>query len=160
MVVLYMYFCQPCLPKINSNNNHYRNRRLCRVPESLGKALKTLGKGFAECRTRQRRLGTQCIGKAFFAMYFLSGTRQRGLPSARQHSAKKSSVTVTETASLPSVPGDSRQRSYLCRVSARQHSAKNLSLPSAAWDTRQRTHQGGSACQLLCRVLGMALGKV
>jgi hypothetical protein len=32
---------------------------------------------------------------------------------------------VTETASLPSVPGDTRQRSYLCRVSAPQHSAKN-----------------------------------
>jgi hypothetical protein len=69
---------------------HYRNRRLCRVPEALDKALKaldkalkTLGKGFAECHTRQRRLGIQCIGKAFFAEYFFSGTRQRGLPSAR-----------------------------------------------------------------------------
>jgi hypothetical protein len=70
---------------------HYRNRRLCRVPEAIGKASKTLGKGFAKYRTRQRRLGTQCIGKAFFAEYFFSGTRQRGLPSARQHSAKKSS---------------------------------------------------------------------
>jgi hypothetical protein len=69
---------------------HYRNRRLCRVPEALGKALKTLNKGFAECRTRQRGLGTQCIGKAFFAEYFFSGTRQRGLPSAKGHSAKKS----------------------------------------------------------------------
>jgi hypothetical protein len=59
------------------------------VPEALGKALKTLGKGFAECRTRQRKLGTQCIGKAFFAEYFFSGTWQRGLPSAREHSAKK-----------------------------------------------------------------------
>jgi hypothetical protein len=46
------------------------------VPETLGKALKTLGK--------------QCIGKAFFAEYFFSGTRQRGLPSAKEHSAKKS----------------------------------------------------------------------
>jgi hypothetical protein len=70
---------------------HYRIRRLCRVPEALGKAAKTLDKAFAECRTRQRRLGTQCIGKAFFAECFLSGTRQRGLPSAREHSAKKSS---------------------------------------------------------------------
>jgi hypothetical protein len=49
------------------------------------------GKGFAECDTRQRRLGKQCIDKAFFAEYFFSGTRQRGLPSAREHSAKKSS---------------------------------------------------------------------
>jgi hypothetical protein len=63
---------------------------LCRVPEALGKALKTLGKGFAECDTRQRRLGKQCIGKAFFVEYFFSGIRQRGLPSAREHSTKKS----------------------------------------------------------------------
>jgi hypothetical protein len=56
------------------------------VPEALGKALKTLGKGFD---TRQRRLSKQCIGKAFFAEYFFSGTRQ--LSSAREHSAKKNS---------------------------------------------------------------------
>ena len=105
--------------KINKNidqahYHHYRKRALCRVPEALGKALKTLGKGFAECDTRQRRLGKQCIGKAFFAEYFFSGTRQRGLPSAREHSAKKSGRygdEVTETASLPSVKDDTRQRS-------------------------------------------------
>jgi hypothetical protein len=57
------------------------------VSETLGKALKTLGKGFAECRTRQKKLDTQYIGKAFFVEYFFSGTQQ----SARQHSAKKSS---------------------------------------------------------------------
>jgi hypothetical protein len=34
------------------------------VPEALGKALKTLSTGFAECRTWQRGLGIQCIGKA------------------------------------------------------------------------------------------------
>ena len=72
---------------------HYRNQSLRRVPEALSEALKTLGKGFAECNTRQRRLGKQCIGKDFFAEYFFSGTRhtrQRCLPSAREHSAKKS----------------------------------------------------------------------
>jgi hypothetical protein len=52
---------------------------------------------------------------------------------------------VTETASLPSVPGDTRQRSHLCRVPAGQHSAKN---PPA-----------GSPCQVLCRVFRMALDK-
>jgi hypothetical protein len=56
---------------------HYRKRALCRVPETLGKALKTLSKGFAECDTRQRRLGKQYISKAFFAEYLFSGTRQR-----------------------------------------------------------------------------------
>jgi hypothetical protein len=39
-------FVQTC----GNFRRHYRNRRLCRVPEALGKALKTLG--FAECRTR------------------------------------------------------------------------------------------------------------
>jgi hypothetical protein len=71
-------------------NNYYQNRRLCRVSETLGKALKTLVKGFTECRTRQRGLGTQCIGKVFFAEKIFSGTRQSDLPSAREHSAKKS----------------------------------------------------------------------
>jgi hypothetical protein len=61
------------------------------VPEALGKALKTLGKDFTECHPRQTRLDIQCIGKAFFPEYFISGTRQKGLPSAIQHSAKKSS---------------------------------------------------------------------
>jgi hypothetical protein len=142
--------------------SHYRKRALCRVLEALGKAVKTLGKVFAECRTRQSRLSKQCIGKAFFAEYFFSGTRQRGLPSARGHSAKKSNRyddEVTETTSLPSVKDDTRQRSYLCRVSAQQHSAKNQSLPSVTWDTWQRARQGGSPCQVLCRVLCAALGK-
>jgi hypothetical protein len=62
---------------INLFWEHYQNRLLCRVPEALGKALKTLSKGFAECRTWQRGLVTQCIGKAFFAEYFFTGTRQR-----------------------------------------------------------------------------------
>jgi hypothetical protein len=57
--------------------NNYRNRTLCRVPEALGKARKTLGKVFAECDTRQRDLGEQYIGNDFFAEYFLSDTQQR-----------------------------------------------------------------------------------
>ena len=36
---------------------------LCRVPAALGKALNTLGKGFAECRTRQRPLGKKWLAK-------------------------------------------------------------------------------------------------
>jgi hypothetical protein len=46
------------------------------------------------------------------------------------HLAKKSDrhgAGVMETASLPSVLGDTRQRNYLCRVSTGQHSAKNPS---------------------------------
>jgi hypothetical protein len=134
----------------------------CRVPEALGKALKTLGKGFAECHTRQNRLGKQCIGKAFFAEYFFSGTRQTGLPSAWEHSAQKSGRYgdgVTETTSFAECQG--------------RHSANESTLPSVfpvalgkdstfaecPWDTRQRARQGGSPCQALCRVLCAALGK-
>jgi hypothetical protein len=112
---------------------HYWNRRLCRVAEALGKALKTLGRVFVECRTRQRGLGTQCIGKTFFVEYFFRALDkdfaecQEVLGKEKQPSRRR----VTETVSLPSV--------------CRQHSAKN---PSAE-----------SLCQVLCRVLCMTLGK-
>jgi hypothetical protein len=56
---------------------HYRNRVLCRVSKTLGKGYFTLGKGFAECNTRQRTLGKDFIGKGFFAECFFSDTRQR-----------------------------------------------------------------------------------
>jgi hypothetical protein len=61
---------------------------------------------------------------------------------------RKAAVTVTETASLPSVMDDTRQRSYLYRVSSQKHSAKNSSLPSVTWDTRQRTRQEGPHVRL------------
>jgi hypothetical protein len=110
------------------------------VPEALDKALKTLGKDFAECRTWQRRLATQCIGKAFFAEYFFSGTRQRGLPSARQHSSKKSSHY-----------GVGWRRQRLCRVS-RLTLGKGVTFAECCRSgTRQRIH--------LCRVPPGTLGK-
>jgi hypothetical protein len=56
---------------------HYWKQLLCRVSEALDNIWKTLGEGFAECDTRQRRLGELYIGNDFFADYFLSGTRQR-----------------------------------------------------------------------------------
>jgi hypothetical protein len=78
------------------------------VPEALGKALKTLGKGFAECGTQQRRLGKQCIGKAFFAEYFFRAldkdvcrVAKKSLPSGKEKQPLRR--RVTETASLPSV---------------------------------------------------------
>jgi hypothetical protein len=48
------------------------------------------------------------------------GHSAQTMSSVRQYSAKKScrhGARVTETASLPSVLGDTRQMSYLCRVS-------------------------------------------
>jgi len=46
------------------------------VPGALGKAQFALGKGFAECCTRQRALGKKRVGKDVFAECLLSGTRQ------------------------------------------------------------------------------------
>jgi hypothetical protein len=42
------------------------------VSKTLGKGYFTLGKGFAECNTRQRTLGKDFIGKRFFAECFFS----------------------------------------------------------------------------------------
>jgi hypothetical protein len=70
--------------------HHYRNQALYRVSRALGKALNTLGKGFAECRTRQRVHDKKFVGKDLFAECFLSGTLQRLCRVPRQHSAKKS----------------------------------------------------------------------
>lgn len=46
---------------------HYRRRLLCRVYCTLGKGSNPLGKGFAECGTRQSPLGKEFVGKNFFA---------------------------------------------------------------------------------------------
>jgi len=45
------------------------------IQAALDKALNTLGKGFAECRTRQRAVGKKPVGKGFFAECHISGTR-------------------------------------------------------------------------------------
>jgi hypothetical protein len=98
------------------------------------------------------------------------GHSAKTLPNARKYSTKKSSrhgAGVMETASLPSVLGDTRQRSYLYRVSPntlgkevtfaeclpastrqriRQRVPMPASLSSALYDTRQSVP--------LCRVPG------
>jgi hypothetical protein len=80
-------------------------------------------------------LGKEGSAHSASTKHSLPSTFSRTLDKEKQPSRR----WVTETASLPSVLGDTRQSSYLCRVSAGQHSAKN---PSA-----------GSLCQVLCRVL-------
>jgi hypothetical protein len=130
---------------------------------SAGKPLKTLGKGFCgvshSAKKAQQTVHRQSL---LCRVLFLGHSAKRFAECQGALGKEKQSLRqrVTGTASLPSVPCDTRQRSYLCRVSARQHSAKNQSLSSATWDTRQRTCQGGSPCQVLCRVLRTALGKV
>jgi len=41
----------------------YWIQEVCRVPAALGEAQKTLGKGFAECYTRQTTFGKRFDGK-------------------------------------------------------------------------------------------------
>jgi hypothetical protein len=85
--------------------------------------------------------------KASLMSTFLGHSVQT-LPSARWYSAKKSGrhgAGVTEVASLPSVLGDTRQRSYLfaeclpasTRQRIRQRVPLSGSLPSALYGTRQ-----------------------
>jgi hypothetical protein len=65
------------------------------VTETLDKACKTLGEGFVECDTWQRKLGELYIGNDFFAEYFLSDTRQRLCRVSNGTRQKKIAVTAT-----------------------------------------------------------------
>jgi len=68
---------------------------------ALGKGPIALGKGFAECHTRQRANGKAASGEGFFAECHLSGTRQRLCRVPGRHSVKKIGRQPL-TASLPS----------------------------------------------------------
>ena len=57
-------------------NIHYRTGLVCRVSNTLGKGPFALGKGFAECGTRQTALGKKSDGEGTFAECLFSGTRQ------------------------------------------------------------------------------------
>ena len=46
---------------------HYRTGLVCRVSNTLGKGPFALGKGFAECGTRQTALGKKSDGEGTFA---------------------------------------------------------------------------------------------
>jgi hypothetical protein len=103
-----------------------------------------LGKDFVECHTRQIRLGIQCIGKAFFAEYFFSGTRAEchtTLGKEKQPLRHR----LTETAPLPSVCPAALGKESIFVECHLGHSAKNPlgrvpmsgSLPSATYGTRQ-----------------------
>ena len=67
---------------------HYRNRVLCRVSKTLGKGYFTLGKGFAECNTRQITLGKEHSARVLCRVLFF-GHSAKTLSSVKKHSAKK-----------------------------------------------------------------------
>ena len=58
---------------------HYRTRLLCRVPETLGKCRKTLGKEVAECYRRSRLCRVPFLGHSANLCRVPSRTRQKKL---------------------------------------------------------------------------------
>jgi hypothetical protein len=89
---LFEGFLKPSVePSGDPLGDHYRIQGLCRVSGTLGKAPITLSKGFAECNTWQRALGSDFVGSDFIGL--LSSTRQRfcRVPKTlgkKKHSAK------------------------------------------------------------------------
>ena len=103
-ISLVMWFSQsPTSPFLKK---HYRKQLLCCVPQALGKAHKTLGKGFAECNTRQTAHGKYSAGKRLFVECFLSDTRQRLCRLLKQMLGKKKSNVTAR-----------RRSRRVCRVS-------------------------------------------
>jgi hypothetical protein len=118
------------LPSARSTRQSLKNtrQRFCRVWHSAKKARQTVHRQSLLCRVLFLGHSTKRFAECQGAL----GKEKQ--PLRRQ---------VTETASLPSVMDDTRQRSYLCRVSSQ----------------KQRARQVGSPCQALCRVFCAALGK-
>jgi hypothetical protein len=106
---------------------HYWKQLLCRLSKALGKAWKTLDEGFAECDTRQRKLGELYIVNDFFDEYFLSGNRQSLCRVSLENRQRKVAVTAT---------GNDDEIFADCTLY--WHSAKSVPLPSVLGDTRQR----------------------
>jgi hypothetical protein len=141
---------------------HYRNQLLYRVSETHGKSYFTLGKGFAECNTRQRTLGELYIGNNLFVEYFLSGTRQRlcRVPvGTRQRKVTVTAPSDGDGSFAECLLWHSAKRPILPSVSSRgprqrlvQWAPPPVPVPRALVGTRQR--------RLLCRVSGgLTLGK-
>ena len=105
---------------------HYMKQWLCRVPQALGK-------GFAECNTRQTAHGIYSAGKRLFAECFLLGTRQI---LCRELKPTLGGKKVTRQrgdghdAFAECPRPDTRQTCHVCRVSNPGHSANLPSLPS------------------------------
>jgi len=115
---------------------HYRTRLLCRVPETLGKGRKTLGKEVAECSTRRSAHGLSSTGEAGFAECLFSGTRQ-SFAVCQAALGKKKLKRDGRTGELANGTANWRTGRpngtgrKLCRVPYARHSAKIQTSPSA-----------------------------
>jgi hypothetical protein len=129
----------------------------------------TLGKGFAECNTRQRTLDELYIGNRLFAEYILLGTRQRFCRVLFDTRQRKVTVTAPNDGDgsfaecLPrhsAKTGPVGPTASSCAESARRHSAKKATLPSVWWTgTRQRVLQWAPLSVPLPSALATSLGK-
>jgi hypothetical protein len=117
-----------------NGGSHYRNRRLCRVPEALGK------EGSAHSASQSLLCRVLFLGH--------SAKRFAECQTALGKEKQQLRRWVMETASLPS---DTRQRCYLCRVLSVRHSTKNPSLPSATGKLGKESAREGPH---LCRMFG------
>jgi len=107
---------------------HYRTRLLCRVPETLGKGRKTLGKEVAECSTRRSAHGLSSTGENGNAECLFSSTRQifAVCHAALGKKMKRDGRTGEQN-------GWDEMGAELRRVPDSWHSAKIQSSPSARY---------------------------
>jgi hypothetical protein len=115
-------------------STHYQNRTLCRVSEALGKASKTLGKVFVECRTRQRALANSTSTKAYLPSTFFRvlGTEFadcQGVLGKEKSSSRRRGDGDGVFAECLLIHSAKKLLLYqlLCRVPTGQHLAKNPS---------------------------------
>ena len=79
------------------NSIHYRIPVLCRELRTLGKWANTLGKHFAEIRSRQRNAGKQATGKGSFAESRSreNCSRAHGVHLSANYSSRRTLTLVT-----------------------------------------------------------------
>ena len=110
--------------------SHYRTRLLCRVPETLGKGRKTLGKEVAECSTRRSAHGLSSTGENGNAECLFSSTRQ--IFAVCHAALGKKNETGRPNGERNGWDGMGAE---LRRVLDSWHSAKIQSSPSARYTT-------------------------
>jgi hypothetical protein len=118
------------------------------VPEALGKARKTLGKD----SSANSKSATASLPSTFYRALGKDFAEYQSVLGKEKCSSRH---RVMETAPLPSVLGDTRQKSYLCRVSPNTLGKEVTSLLSVY---RPALGKGSTSGSLLSGSLSSALG--
>ena len=109
------FICISCIER------ELREQGVCRVPLTLGKALKSLNKGFAECHPRQTWHNNQSEGKELSTDCYFLGIRQRlcrllSWLLTKKSRGKGGQVTVTEALPSAVMAWHSAKSQCFCRV--------------------------------------------